>query len=35
MEDELGRTLFINASLCDSKFRTGHSPIVIDLNQDG
>jgi len=23
-EDELGRTLFVNASLCDSQFRTAH-----------
>jgi Icc-related predicted phosphoesterase len=34
-EKKFGRTLFVNASLCDSKFRTAHSPIVIDLNRDG
>ncbi|CAF1668658.1 unnamed protein product [Adineta ricciae] len=33
-EDEFGRTVFINASICDSYFRTAHSPIVIDLNRD-
>ncbi|UJR37206.1 hypothetical protein I4U23_029915 [Adineta vaga] len=32
-EDDFGRTLFINASLCDSYFRMAHSPIVIDLNK--
>jgi Icc-related predicted phosphoesterase len=32
-EDELGRTLFINASMCDSKFRTAHQAIVIDLTK--
>ncbi|CAF0773391.1 unnamed protein product [Rotaria sp. Silwood1] len=31
---ELGRTLFVNASLCDSYFRIAHSPIVIDLSKD-
>jgi Icc-related predicted phosphoesterase len=34
-DDELGRTLFVNASLCDHYFRTAHSPIVIDLTKDG
>lgn len=34
-EKEFGRTLFVNASLCDSKFRTAHPPIVVDLNRDG
>ncbi|CAF3824004.1 unnamed protein product [Rotaria sordida] len=31
---ELGRTLFVNASLCDSNFRTANLPIVIDLAKD-
>ncbi|CAF2872555.1 unnamed protein product [Rotaria sp. Silwood2] len=33
-DHKLGRTLFVNASLCDSYFRTAHSPIVIDLSKD-
>lgn len=32
-EDESGKIIFINASLCDSKFRIVHSPIVIDLTK--
>jgi Icc-related predicted phosphoesterase len=34
-DDELGRTLFVNASLCDHKYRIVHSPIVIDLTKNG
>jgi Icc-related predicted phosphoesterase len=34
-EAELGKTLFVNASLCDSKFHIVHSPIVIDLTKEG
>ena len=33
-EVEFGRTLFVNASLCDNKFRTAYSPIVVDLTKD-
>ena len=33
-EERFGRTLFINASLCDSHFRTAHQAIVVDLNRD-
>lgn len=33
-EVELGRTLFINASLCDKYFHIAHPAIVIDLNKD-
>ncbi|CAF0989894.1 unnamed protein product [Adineta steineri] len=33
-EDEFGKTLFVNASLCDSHFRTAHLPIVVDLKKD-
>ena len=32
-EDEFGKINFVNASLCDSKFRIAHAPIVIDLNK--
>lgn len=28
-------TLFVNASLCDSKFRTAHPPVVVDLERNG
>lgn len=30
-EHESGRTIFVNASLCDSYFRLSNSPIVVDL----
>ncbi|CAF3123151.1 unnamed protein product [Rotaria socialis] len=32
-EQEFGRTLFINASLCDNHFRIAHAPIVVDLSK--
>ena len=32
-EDESGKIIFINASLCDSKFRIVHTPISIDLRK--
>jgi len=34
-DHELGGTLFVNASLCDHKFRIVNSPIIIDLTKDG
>lgn len=32
-EDELGKIIFINASLCNSRFRIAHPPIIIDLSK--
>lgn len=34
-EEQFGRTLFVNAALCDSKFRIVDTPIIIDLNKAG
>jgi len=34
-DHEFGKTLFVNALLCDRKFNIVHSPIVIDLTKEG
>lgn len=33
-EEQFGKTLFINASLCDSRFEIINSPVVVDLQKD-
>lgn len=32
-DDEMGRTLFVNASICDRRFRATQLPIIVDLQK--